>query len=239
MEGLPSQQSPFEVSSTSTPTIPERPRNCDNEFAADCNLPGDCAKHRTTATDYRVDLIIDTLKPISPDSTPADEPRAPIRRELIERMSQVVGEPNSYVISQWVDIENRAQIARDTLIANLEHALREAEDADRDAYQNLRNIISIYDNAAKAQRVLLPTYQPPSGWGSEDDSPSPWDTNPSTGIWADDRFVYCWETECYVYIDTRPSSPIHFATILASSSTSSVTTSSPPPLQDYRLEDVD
>lgn len=239
MEGISNQQGALRIKPATTTSVPDLPTNCNSDFAEDCDLPGRCTRHRTDTADLRINLLIDTLRPIN-IATSTDQPRAPIRRTLIEQMSKAVGEPNSSLIEHWANTQESAQHARDALIADLEHALRAAEDADREAYQNFRTILTLYDNAAKLQGVLLPTYEPPSGWGpdgSPPQTPSSWDNIPNTGLWADDTVTYEWgwgAPPCT--IPTPPSSsgsPITFATILQASTTS-VSYSD----YDYGLEEV-
>jgi hypothetical protein len=79
--------------------------------------------HPTAHSDPRVDVLISALQPINPDTT-SDQPRIPIRAELLRQLSQLVRGTNGFEMEDWIATEFREQEQRDRLWQTVQDSLQ-------------------------------------------------------------------------------------------------------------------
>lgn len=178
--------------------------------------------YHTAPSDERVDRLIDTLKPIDPN-TPDDEPRIPVRRRLLDQIRGLVDSSNAYHVEQAIEEEFRQQEERDKIWTSLHEAIECLEILDRMAQDNFRINISVYDTAAKLQNIALVHYERPSDWGIGPQEPTVWTEVGS--FWADDKVPDSWDWSLPDTNDS-PAPPTH-----SDSSDSEESFSSLPPLE--------
>jgi hypothetical protein len=114
------------VTNDNSGTSPEQPR---------LTLP-------TVHTDPRVDLLISTLRPIDPD-TASDEPRIPIRTELLRQLNHLVREADGFEMEDWITAEFNDMEQRDRLWQAIQDSMQMLEAADRLAERSFRSTLAM------------------------------------------------------------------------------------------------
>lgn len=162
----------------------------------------------TTADDDRVAELINTLKPVIYDD-PQDQPRIPVRTQLISQLKALTDLPFGSDVETWVDHQFKVQERRDDAWRSLQDAMSALESVDEMEQKAFDIVIASLDTMAKQNNILLPTYTVPwTSWADDTTARNSWDdVAPFDYSWTDNTTAPPTDW-------TPPSPPISFREVI-------------------------